>query len=292
MATPPKTAWVSALLAALLVVPTANAGAGGRFSLFDDPADVSLTQRYGERTMRFHFELYRTADRSRWFADERYAAFSETEGTGTFHVYGEFGNGRGTPSYTSAFDLLSPRVNPAARRQSLLGIGWRHPLDSTSSIALSAEYGESTIMSPLRDAAPRDTTDTRAVLSWTGRFGGSWRPSLTGSVFLGDEVAREQAFRHLGRMYYGVALGGELALLQSHTPYVSFRMERNLSSLDEAVAGVRQDYHTLLSAGWKWQVVRNWSVQAEASYGYRGDGLDLFSPERSRLFFGTRFDFR
>jgi long-subunit fatty acid transport protein len=47
-----------------------------------------------------------------------------------------------------------------------------------------------------------------------------------------------------------------------------------------------------ISAGWKWQVQPNWSVHAEASYGLNGANLDPNSPDRSRIFFGTRFDFR
>lgn len=288
------------LLASATAAATAAAqelGASGRHSWFDKPVESGLPMRSWEQPVRFDFELLRAAGqpRSRWFSDERYAAFGSGGGEGQDNVrlYGEWSSER-APGGPTAFDLLSSSLDPAARRRSLLGVSWEHRLDRLHSIALAAEYGENTLRFPaLRDAAPgRDTLDTRAVVSWIGRFSGDWRPSLTSSVYLGDEAAREPGLQSLGRTYYGFALGGELTLLGSHTPYVSFRLQRSDYDIGDPLNNARQDYRSLLSAGWKWQVQRGLSLQAEASYGYSGERLDLLAPERSRLFFGTRFDFR
>jgi hypothetical protein len=148
-----------------------------------------------------------------------------------------------------------------------------------------------------------DTLDTRATVSWTRELTlWGWRPNIVGGVFLGEEAMRDDTARGMGRRYYGFTVGGELRLMQSHTPYVSFRMERSLydlsdggvdSSLPSFVHAV--DDFSRLAAGWRWEIQRGWSLQAEASYGFDmnrdSDPLGL-ERERSRVFFGTRFDFR
>jgi hypothetical protein len=120
---------------------------------------------------------------------------------------------------------------------------------------------------------------------------------VTGSVFLGDEMAREEIYRHLGRKYYGFSVGGSLTLFQSHTPYVSFKMQRSVYEVsdDPLFVSPRTGDRSLLSAGWKWQAGRDFSLQAEASYGLgetSGSSLDPYSLERSRILFGTRFGFK
>jgi hypothetical protein len=159
-----------------------------------------------------------------------------------------------------------------------------------NTFAVSAEYGEGTVVSPL-------ALDTRAAFSWTSVLPSAVRPSVTGSVFLGDEIAREEIYRHLGRKYYGFSVGGSLTLFQSHTPYVSFKMQRSVyeTSDDSLFVAPRTGDRSLLSAGWKWQAGRDLSLQAEATYGLgeaTGSSLDPYSLERSRILFGTRFGFK
>lgn len=193
-------------------------------------------------------------------------------------------------------------------RLSGFGLKWNHRLDAENSVAVTAGYSEmpSLYITPGREpqtydardnlARTRDTldmVDTRAALSFTSRWTGALRPGLTGAVFLGDETARDETYQHLGRKYYGFSLGGQLTLSQDHTPYVAYQLRRNLYNPDDpAYLLSRYEDHSSLSAGWKWQVQQNWSFHAEASYGLNGAAVDLYSPDRSRVFFGTRFDFR
>lgn len=205
----------------------------------------------------------------------------------TVRVYGEVESSRaGSGSFSSLEDSSLGRVN-------VFGVSWQHRLNAANSFAVSAEYGEGTAVYPL----PLDTLDTRAAFSWTSALPGSVRPSVTGSVFLGDEMAREEMYRHLGRRYYGFSVGGSLTLFQSHTPYVSFRMQRSVYETpeDSLFVAPRTGDRSLLSAGWKWQAGRDFSLQAEASYGLgdtTGSSLDPYSLERSRILFGTRFGFK
>lgn len=172
------------------------------------------------------------------------------------------------------------------------GVKWQHRLDASSSLALSAGYSESTW--EYRPALNLDVYDTRAALSWTSIGSGSFRPGITGSVFVGDESVRDEVYQRLGRRYYGFAVGGQVTVFQEHTPYVSFRHRRNFESAydDPAMMLYPDEERSLLSAGWKWQVQPNWSLQAEATYGLNGSVVDPYAPDRSRFFFGTRFDFR
>lgn len=205
----------------------------------------------------------------------------------TVRLYGEVGSSRlGTGSFSSPQDSSLGRV-------SVFGVSWQHRLNSINTLAVSAEYGEGTTVYPL----PLDTLDTRAALSWTSVLPSSVKPSITGSVFLGDEMAREEIYRNLGRKYYGFTVGGSLTLFQSHTPYVSFRMQRSQYETTDntLLVSPRNGDRSLLSAGWKWQVQRDLSLQAEASYGLGesfGSSLDPYNLERSRVLFGTRFDFK
>lgn len=206
--------------------------------------------------------------------------------TNTVHLYGEVESSRsGTGSFSSAEDSSLGRV-------SVFGVSWQHRLNAMNTFAVSAEYGEGTAVYP----SSLDTLGTRAAFSWTSVLPSTIRPSITGSVFLGDEMTREEIYQHLGRKYYGFTVGGSLTLFQSHTPYVSFRMQRGLYETpdENLLVSPRSGDRSLLSAGWKWQVQRDLSLQAEASYGLgdtSGSSLDPYSLERSRILFGTRFGF-
>jgi hypothetical protein len=196
-------------------------------------------------------------------------------------------------------------------RRGGFGLSLQHRLEGGDRVALSAEYG--TNVSP--NLYSQDTSETRAVLSWTRAFGHRWQPSVTGSVFVGDEIARDDTYRQLGRRYMGVAVGGQVTLFSSHTPFLAFQMRRSyydgslgangsgrisgattaasgISTAEEALLAPRTDDRSMFTAGWRWQAGRDLSLQAEASYGLNADGQDLYNPERSRVFFGTRFDFR
>lgn len=172
------------------------------------------------------------------------------------------------------------------------GVNWQHRLDASNSLALSAGYSESAW--EYRPALNLDVYDTRAALSWTSIGSGSFRPGFTGSVFVGDENVRDEAYQRLGRRYYGFSVGGQVTVFQEHTPYLFFRHRRNFESAfdDPATLLYGEEERSLLSAGWRWEVQPNWSLQAEAIYGLGGSAVDPYAPDRSRFFFGTRFDFR
>jgi hypothetical protein len=185
-------------------------------------------------------------------------------------------------------------TDPGLRKLSNVAVAWERRFDALNRFSLSAGYTDSLTGRPA--AAAADLGDTHAGMSWTHQLPGMWRPSLTGSVFLGDEFAREEAYRHLGRRYLGFAVEGQMTLLRSHTPYLSFQMRRSYyeaMGLEDSVNGaLRTDDRQLVSAGWRWQATRSLSLQAEASYGLNPTGQDLYNPERARVLFGTRFDFR
>lgn len=224
-----------------------------------------------------------------------------------FRLYGEVESPRAGNGSIAALQDVSPgRVN-------VFGVSWQHRLNAMNTLALSAEYGESTVMTPgmaenamgaVVSPLAAETFDTRAAFSWTSHLPLAASPSITGSVYLGDAMAREENFRYLGRRYYGFTVGGSLTLFQSHTPYVSFKMQRSLyepvatdplMTTTTTTVAPRSGDRSLLSAGWKWQAGRDFSLQAEASYGLGetpGTSLDPYSLERSRILFGTRFGFK
>ncbi len=189
------------------------------------------------------------------------------------------------------------------RRLANFGVRWQHRVSAKDSVSILAEQGESSLVRP----TPSTNGDTRATVAWTRELPWAGKPSITGGVFLGDDSARDESSRSLGRRYYGFSVGGELRMLESHRPYVSFRMQRSLYEVpgaadDGMLPGAPRSTVTAtgdysrLAAGWRWQASRGLSLQAEASYGMNfNNNPDVSVPlerERSRVFFGTRFDFR
>jgi len=274
------------LLACGMAVP---AQAAGKLSWFDDApfagvGSVGIPEvrlRNSSEYSSFDVNVYHS--RSLLGAEDFSTnGVGPASGISTVRFYGEV-ESSGTRPQFSSFEKTTNRINA-------FGVKWQHRLDATHSFAVSAEYGQGTAIRPL----PLDTTDTRAAVSWTSRLPSAGKPSFTGSFFLGDELAREEIYRRLDHKYYGVTVGGSLTLNQTHTPYVSFKMQKSLYDTTEesALAVPRSGDRSLLSAGWKWQVQRDFSLQAEASYALGSTPyLDSSSFERSRILFRTRFDF-
>lgn len=180
---------------------------------------------------------------------------------------------------------------------STFGVSWQHRLNARDSFAVAAEYGAGAAAVHARpEITDTRTDDARTGVSWTSSWGGELRPSLTGSLFVGDESAREETARYLDRRYVGLSVGGQLNLFRDHTPYVAFQYRRSYYDMpmpgDALPLGPRTDDRSLLSAGWRWQVQPSMSLEAGASFGLNSGGQDLYSTERSRVFFGTRYDFQ
>ncbi len=178
-------------------------------------------------------------------------------------------------------------------RPSSFGVAWQHRLSARDQLSVSAEYGES-----LRYANYADAGDARAAVAYTREFNAALRPSLTGSVFLGDESARTEESRTIGRKYMGFTVGGQLNVFRVHTPYIAFQMRRSYYEGnvpgDTLLAGgpVRAEDQSRLAAGWRWQVQPYMSLEAGASVGLGLGFTDTTLNEGNRVFFGTRFDFR
>lgn len=288
-------------IAVALALAIPGVASATRFSWFDDtPRDSLGLQRTPpslfdrDNRLSFGVDAYKSLAPGRSNEDEihdtGYAGDTKLE------FYGEVGGrvGDGALPIRMMHPTITPDGNALAgtnNRLSGFGIKLRHRVDAANSIALSAGYSET----PWSVQGPTnlDVLDTRAALSWTSRWSGGLQPGMTGSVFVGDESMRDETYQRLGRRYYGFSLGGELRLTQEHTPYLSYRVRRNLDDpSDPNYLATPYDDRSQIAAGWRWQVQQNWSLQAEARYGLNGANLDPYSPDRSRIFFGTRFDFR
>ncbi len=184
----------------------------------------------------------------------------------------------------------SPLFNSAGQQKQLLALKWRHQPVDGHSLRLSAGYGDDVYLEEM----PYDSVSTMAELAWTGQGAGRFRPSLSGSLFVGEADTRDEAYRHLDRKYVGFTLGGRVTLFKTHSPYISFRRLR--ASYGEAALEdplVASAEISRFTAGWDWQVRPNWRLRAEADYTLEDDfSLSFNRYNRSRVFFSTRFDFR
>lgn len=175
------------------------------------------------------------------------------------------------------------------------GVKWQHWLDSGNSFSVSAHYGDDLYSNSNlsnSNVVLENSTSTMASLSWTSQLSADGRSSVTSTVFLGDETAYGQDNR-FERKYYGFSVDGRVTLFNKHTPYLSLKLQRSdYTNGDSAYwNGAEEDYHSRLAAGWNWQVQPNWSLRAQADYTFN-DTEWGFHPNRSKIFFGTRYDFR
>ena len=285
--------YVATVALALLAVPVCGAAAT-KFSWFDDENSARDSLGFPRSPAAF------TPDARLRFAPDTYRlkpSMDDERDARTGDVLRIYGDPRasGTRAPLAGLNRAAGEepllLRPNDNRLSSFGVKWQHRVDAGNTVALSAGYNQfAWSVNPNQNL---DMFDTRAALSWTNTWAGNWRPGVTSSVFVGDETTRDEAYQRLGRRYYGFSVGGQMTF-QDHTPYVSYRLRRNLySGADDPMYLLSPyDEHALVSAGWKWQVHQNWSLQAEASYGLNGQNVDLYAPDRSRFFFGTRYDFR
>jgi hypothetical protein len=252
------------------------------FSWFDDAPGALDTRLWSPRYAAFAVDLHAPADAP------DVSGFAVPEAGDALRLTGGFGR----EPWPAGLALNFPE--PEAERGNgprlrAFGIAWQHRFDAASHVTVSADYRRA---APLFAAIP-EMADRRASLSLTSRWAGDYHPRLTGSMFVGGEHATGEVYRALGRRYYGFAATGELTLFRSHTPYLSFQTQRAYAGSEVELPGTLPgEEYSLITAGWKWQAKPYLSLQAEASYGYNGNRLQLQDPEHSRVFFGTRFDFK
>ena len=222
-------------------------------------------------------------------------------------------NQRGsTDIMTQKFNMLGLRKNnntfyfPVYKQESMFnrqsytqldawGVKWQHDLDEDSSFSLAASHSANVYA----EESLQNTTSNMATLSWTSRFAGARRSSLTGSIFLGDEDAAKESDDLLARRYYGFSVGGQMTFFKSHTPYLQIKLQKSRYDQGDAPGSLdgqnnfnlEPDYYSRLSAGWRWKVQGNWSVNAEANYSSSDKELN-WQLNQSKLYFGTRYDFR
>ncbi|MBI5612108.1 MAG: hypothetical protein HY942_03430 [Gammaproteobacteria bacterium] len=173
------------------------------------------------------------------------------------------------------------------RRLDAYGLEWRGRFGVGHELALSARHGEYGAL----DGGGRDSAGNVAQFAWSGAFAGSYRPRLVGSVFLGDETAKDKGPKWFGRKYYGLSVDGRFTPFEKHTPYASLYLQRSDYDAVETLTARREDY-SRLAAGWNWQVRPNWGLRAEAYYVLNSSAQSAYDYERGQILFSTRFDFK
>lgn len=170
-----------------------------------------------------------------------------------------------------------------------LGLEWNRRVDADNRFTVAAQRGGYA----LDDQTNADVASVQALLAWTRDVGGPDTAQVTGSVFLGDDSAKNESYRSLGRRFYGLTLEGRMNLFAHHTPYTSLQLKRSDYNGDKtlSLAPRREDY-ARLAAGWEWQILPNWGLRAEANYSLNNSTVDTYQYDRSQLFLTTRFDFR
>jgi len=204
-------------------------------------------------------------------------------------LLGSVGYGDGPNRFSIPIAHQTYLADDGLRRLDAYGLEWRRKFGVTQELALAARRGEYGAL----DGSARDSSGNVAQLAWSSAFAGSYQPRVIGSLFLGDETAKDKGPKWFGRKYYGLSLDGRFTAFDKHTPYASLHLQRSDYGAVEALALLsrREDY-SRLAAGWNWQVRPNWGLRAEANYVLSTSGLPVYDYERSQVLFSTRFDFK
>ena len=171
-----------------------------------------------------------------------------------------------------------------------LAIEWQHNMNASNFLTLSARHGDSLYS----DAELPGTSGTAATLSWSTLFGGDSR--VIGSLYAGDEVAKERSNGNTDRRYYGLHVEGRYGLWRDHAPFASLKWQRSnyetQGNTGTANSLLRRESFSYLGAGWNWQVSPSWDVRAEANYSLADDSAEAVEFDRTQLYFSTRYGFR
>ena len=174
-----------------------------------------------------------------------------------------------------------------------LAIQWQHSLNAANLLTLDARYGDSQYNDPELPGA----SGTAASLSWSTLFGSDSR--VVGRLYTGDEEMKERANGNTGntdRRYYGLHLEGRYGLWRDHAPFASLNWQRGNAEAQgsPALTGslLKRENFSNFAAGWNWQVSPSWDVRAEANYRLADDSVEAVEPDRTQLYFSTRYGFR
>jgi len=209
---------------------------------------------------------------------------------GTANLSGSVGYDVGPNRFGIPLVHQTYQTDEGARRFDAYGLEWRRKFGTAHELAVSARRGEYGAL----DGGTRDSsTGNVAQLAWSSAFAGGYQPRIMGSVYLGDETAKDKGPKWFGRKYVGLSLDGSFTAFERHTPYASLHLQRSdYDATETSLSAARREDYSRLAAGWNWQVRPNWGLRAEANYVLNVSGQAGYDYERSQLLFSTRFGFK
>ncbi|MEX2131816.1 MAG: hypothetical protein WD772_10040 [Pseudohongiellaceae bacterium] len=114
------------------------------------------------------------------------------------------------------------------------------------------------------------------------------------NLYFADEATKlSGAAEHNGRFYAGAAYNGLYRMSNSHTPFVRVSIQDVEHDDNHPVFfnDTRSDFTETLMLGWIWQINRDFSVNAEASYTSNDSDIPLFEYSRLKYQAGFRYQF-
>jgi hypothetical protein len=160
--------------------------------------------------------------------------------------------------------------------------GWYQSL----SASISSTRYDTSAQSPRNDL--RDTN--QILLSGTiTKLTQSFTNSIT--LFLADDKARNNAGKHNGRNYFGLAHSILWRYNNSHTPYARLSIQQTEYHSEHPVffRDTRDDTTLNGALGWTWQYSNQFLVNAELSYTDAESNIPLFGHTRFKYQAGVRY---
>jgi len=169
-------------------------------------------------------------------------------------------------------------------------IEWRHRIGERSQFGMSATY-----IAYRYDALTEHNTDAAVLVAgWRQVLAMRTRPELLATIFYGDERARDQAYDYYGRRFGGLELKTTFSVGNKHRPYVQLRWQTSIyDDVDPIYAPqTRTDDYLHVGIGWHYRWDPQIEFGLEAVHTRNDSTIALYSFDRNRYSFTTRYEWR
>ena len=167
---------------------------------------------------------------------------------------------------------------------------WQHNYSQYSQVSLFAQFAD--LAYPYPDQSIRDATRTIGGIA----FGHGWdapsRPVVFGSLYAGDEKAKDSRYKEFGHKPIGVRLGGQMSLGAATTLFGLLSYEdRVYEAEDTSFLVTRHDKMTDLRLGLDYAFRPAWHLVPQLSYTNNDSNIELDKYDRTVVSLVARWTF-
>ena len=179
--------------------------------------------------------------------------------------------------------------NGRLKRNTLGGLAqWQYEVNDTTQVGVIGQAVA--IRNP--GGTIRDTNRATLGLNFGKALGGANEPYIFGSVYFGNERAKDGAFGYLGHKPVGMVLGGQFKPAPTWTVFGTAGYEvRRYNAVDPLWLTTRRDNTTDLRVGASWAFLPTWSLTPALSYTRNASNVVVSAYNKTTASLTVRKDF-